>query len=253
MKILSKPRLLIIVLLSIMCVSAFVTGIVTLAGADNNEGIETEAESAVESEAVIEDTDLKIVFDTIETDEDITDEIINTEDTTATSEEPREEVTTQVYTVGESTEEPEQPEVDYRAGGYTPYDVPLDADLQQYIVETCYQYGVPVEIIFAMIERESNFDIYAVGIYGEVGLMQIIPETGSYLKDQIGLTDLSDPRQNVQGGCWLLSLFLNKGYSLEDALICYNAGEGTAGGLFSQGIHSTAYTCDIFAFAEKYK
>lgn len=129
------------------------------------------------------------------------------------------------------------------------YSVPLSEELQDHIFELGEMYGIPPVIIIAIISRESNFNEGAIGAEGEIGYMQIHPVTASYIMNNTGL-DISDPIENISAGAWLLHYFLSQGYSLNDALICYNEGEGNAAALFSQGIYSTAYTEDIYSISD---
>ncbi len=128
------------------------------------------------------------------------------------------------------------------------FSVPLDEELQDHIFELCEGYGIPPVIIIAMISRESCFNPSAVGACGEVGYMQILPSTAAYIEGNTGL-DVSDPRENISAGAWLLHYFIDRGYSLNEALICYNEGEGNASVLFDRGIYDTAYTADIYSIA----
>ena len=58
----------------------------------------------------------------------------------------------------------------------TYYDVPLDRDLQDHIIDTCEEYGIDPAIVIAMIRKESQFTPGAVGDGGNsLGLMQIQP------------------------------------------------------------------------------
>ena len=75
----------------------------------------------------------------------------------------------------------------------------------------------------------------------DYGLMQINACNVSWLTDELGVTDLFDPAQNIESGVYILSGYLKR-YSLADALMAYNCGEGGAKRLWKQGVHSTHYT-----------
>jgi soluble lytic murein transglycosylase-like protein len=84
------------------------------------------------------------------------------------------------------------------------------------------RYHLPEALLHAVIQVESNYNPNAVSPKGATGLMQLMPETGK----QYGVTELTDPQSNIDGGAkylrFLLDMF-NQDVSL--ALAGYNAGE----------------------------
>ncbi|MBI1943176.1 MAG: lytic transglycosylase domain-containing protein [Betaproteobacteria bacterium] len=85
------------------------------------------------------------------------------------------------------------------------------------------KYGIDPWLLHSVIMAESGYDPHAVSPQGASGLMQLLPETAA----RMGVRDLFDPRQNIDGGARylrnLLALFDN---DVELALAAYNAGEG---------------------------
>lgn len=90
------------------------------------------------------------------------------------------------------------------------YDIPISSTTQDYIFAVSTKYGVPSEVIIAIIERESDYDASATGQAGEQGYMQIHPCNNDWLEREIGVTDLYDPRQNIQSGAFILSDLFKK-------------------------------------------
>ena len=131
------------------------------------------------------------------------------------------------------------PEVDkYR-------DIPLDHELQDVALASCEEYGALPDVLFAVMEVESGYQLDAQN--GECyGLMQIHSINLPWLQEQIGTTDLSDPAQNIEAGAYILGGYLER-YSLTDSLMAYNLGEGGAKAQWAQGIHETAYTRKVLA------
>lgn len=90
------------------------------------------------------------------------------------------------------------------------------------IDEVGRKYGVENELIKAVVRAESNFDPTAVSRAGARGLMQLMPETARMM----GVEDIFDPGQNLDGGVKFLRHLLEKyEWQLPLALAAYNAGE----------------------------
>ena len=85
-------------------------------------------------------------------------------------------------------------------------------------------WGVPAELLHAVIAVESNYSPRAVSPRGALGLMQLMPATAHAL----GVADPFDVRQNIDGGARLLRQLSDRlGGDLELVLAAYNAGEGS--------------------------
>ena len=128
-------------------------------------------------------------------------------------------------------------------------DIPLSHELQDVALAACEEYGVLPDVLFAVMEVESGYQLDAQN--GECyGLMQIHSINLPWLSEQIGTTDLSDPTQNIKAGAYILGGYLER-YSLTDSLMAYNLGEGGAKAQWAQGIHETAYTRKVLACIER--
>lgn len=101
------------------------------------------------------------------------------------------------------------------------------ARVRQYSAECAAHYaegfGVPVDLVDAIIQVESAWNPYAVSNKGAAGLMQLMPETAA----RFGVRDRFDIRDNIRGGvaylAWLIRLFNG---DLRLAVAAYQAGEG---------------------------
>ena len=97
--------------------------------------------------------------------------------------------------------------------------------IAQAVSRDSYAYGVPIELMVAMMEQESGFNPQAIGRAGERGLMQIHPK---WWKDFLGLTnirDLHDINYGIECGARVLQQLLGetKG-NLKATLKKYNGG-----------------------------
>ena len=89
------------------------------------------------------------------------------------------------------------------------------------------QTGLPPAIADAVIRVESSFNPHAVGGVGEVGLMQVRPETAAMLGFSGGVTDLFGPETNILYGV----RYLARAWQLAQGDVCralmkYRAGWG---------------------------
>lgn len=89
------------------------------------------------------------------------------------------------------------------------------------IKTTAKRHDVDAALVKAIVQAESAFNPNAVSRSGAKGLMQVLPETAS----RFSISNLSDPRQNLQAGVmylkYLLDLFDG---DVTKAVAAYNAG-----------------------------
>ena len=92
------------------------------------------------------------------------------------------------------------------------------------------QLGWDWRMLAAVVYQESKFSINSVSHRGAKGLMQVMPHTGKCY----GVTDLTDPEQNLLAGVShlkrLQNLYIGSGMDKNElikfTLAAYNAGEG---------------------------
>ncbi len=89
--------------------------------------------------------------------------------------------------------------------------------------------GLDAATLCSLIRAESRFHPDAVSPRGAVGLMQIMPETGAWIAERMGLPgfdsrNLLDPETNLRFGAWYLRYLLDRFGKLDLALMAYHAG-----------------------------
>ncbi|WP_410514489.1 lytic transglycosylase domain-containing protein [Paenibacillus sp. BR2-3] len=96
-------------------------------------------------------------------------------------------------------------------------------DYENLIQAASIKYGIPVDLIKAVIDTESSFKPDVVSSAGAKGLMQLMDGTARGL----GVSDPFDPAQSIDGGVRYLSYQLKRFDGQEKmALAAYNAGPG---------------------------
>ena len=105
------------------------------------------------------------------------------------------------------------------------YNAALIARAAQYdgiIERAAARVAVEPNLLRAVIVVESGFNARAVSRRGAVGLMQVMPATGS----RFGVANLYDPAENVHAGASYLRFLMDKfGRNTQLVLAAYNAGE----------------------------
>lgn len=152
------------------------------------------------------------------------------------------------------TEAPEETpaEAEEEAPSYLSDAVPLDHDTQAQVMGWCEEYGVPYSVALAVIEAESSFwpDAENGSCYG---YMQISSINKSWLLQEIGVTDLKDPLQNLHSGIYMLGDLYGKYGDWHKVLVCYNCGEtGAYNQYFSQGLTSSGYSRHVMDLEAKW-
>lgn len=118
---------------------------------------------------------------------------------------------------------------EFRYNWYTLTRVPSPSarafrSVKSIIREASARYEVSPDLVFAMIEVESQFNSGAVSRRGALGLMQLMPDTAA----DMNVSNPFDPEENIHGGTKYIRTLLNK-YSgnMNLALAAYNAGPRT--------------------------
>jgi len=98
-----------------------------------------------------------------------------------------------------------------------------DVPFKDLIDQTAKRHGIDPALLAGLVKTESNFNPNAQSGVGAKGLTQLMPATARGL----GVTDMSDPAQSLEGGAKFLASLLKQFKGDESlALAAYNAGPG---------------------------
>jgi soluble lytic murein transglycosylase-like protein len=128
--------------------------------------------------------------------------------------------------------------------GSAPYEQQIEAAAQKY--------GIDPAVLKGLIKQESGFNPNAGSSAGAQGLTQLMPGTAASL----GVTNLQDPAQSIDGGAHYLKMQLDRfGGDYSKALAAYNAGPGAVqryGGVPPYA-ETQNYVKNVLAFAQQYR
>ncbi len=100
------------------------------------------------------------------------------------------------------------------------------------ITQKCEENQIDAGLVMSVIYSESRFRPDAESAAGARGMMQIMPVTGAWIAERLGIEDYSadrlyEPALNISMGIWYMS-WLEQQFDKEPAqvLAAYNAGPG---------------------------
>lgn len=119
------------------------------------------------------------------------------------------------------------------------YPVPLDEDLQEYIIDKALAKEISPTLVFAIIGVESDYNIYEIGDGGKsYGLMQIYAAEHTERCKRLGAERLLEPKANIDVGIDYLAELFGYDKPLEWVLMAYNGGVSYANDMESAGATS---------------
>lgn len=127
----------------------------------------------------------------------------------------------------------------------------------EFVSSASAETDLPESLIYAVIKTESGFDPDAESHAGAVGLMQMIPDTFSWIQmkldgsAEIGEEGLLDPETNIRYGCRVLREMVEMFGNVDTALCAYNAGAGAVEQWLSDPAYSSdGETLDVIPYPE---
>ncbi|HEY8210607.1 MAG TPA: lytic transglycosylase domain-containing protein [Myxococcaceae bacterium] len=115
------------------------------------------------------------------------------------------------------------------------------------------RYRVPVALVRAIVQAESNYDPTAVSPAGASGIMQLMPDTAR----EMFVKDIFDPKENIEGGTRYLRVLANMfGGDMVKMVAAYNAGPDAVakwGGTVPPYAETQDYVRKVIALYFQYK
>lgn len=126
--------------------------------------------------------------------------------------------------------------------------IPLSEDLQQYTYTMCCYFDMTdvYDEVLAIMWQETHYNASLTNENDngtiDYGLMQINSSNKAMLVDNLGVTNLLDPQQNICCGCYIIKTLLNYyDGNTRKAIMAYNMGVGNVDKLSKQGIYTSDY------------
>ena len=114
-------------------------------------------------------------------------------------------------------------------------------------------YDIDFTLVMAIIQQESSFQTDVISNSNDYGLMQINEMNHPYLTEQLGVTDFTEPHNNIRSGMFILRKLFEKYESPEKVLMAYNMGEYGASILWNQGIFESNYSRKVLEYQQQFK
>lgn len=135
----------------------------------------------------------------------------------------------------------------------TEIPVTFGEDLQEFTYYLSAAYDIDYTLVLAIISKESAFMPDGISSTNDYGLMQINACNHEWLTEELGITDFTDPYENIKAGLFILRGLFEKYDSTSKVLMAYNMGENGASKLWEQGIFESNYSKDVLKRQETYR
>jgi soluble lytic murein transglycosylase len=116
-------------------------------------------------------------------------------------------------------------------------------DYCEEIIAAAQANNIDINLLFAVVREESRFKENALSTAGAQGLMQLMPETASWICQKASFDYDSreavwDPAANIMMGAWYLKWLSDTYYegNIAAAIAAYNAGQQNVNGWLQEGL-----------------
>lgn len=156
----------------------------------------------------------------------------------------RDSTETLVYGVYDDQTFTEEVPYDLEIGNldFKPLHCTMPEEQQEFTYYLCVGYGIDFTLVMALIQTGSDFDPAVISKTNDYGYMQINQINHQWLTDTLGITDFTDPYENIRAGVFMLRKLFERYEKTNMVLMAYNLGENGAARLWGKGIYSTDYT-----------
>lgn len=165
---------------------------------------------------------------------------------------------------GENISFGQEKKVEVKESDYYIKEIPLTKEQQKYTAKVCEIYEIDIELMYALMEKESNFKIDAISETRDFGVCQINESNFKWIEKDLG-KDLKflTFNDNVLAGAYVLSTYLKAWedkYSEDErkhliyALNSYNMGCTAYKNYISRGngYNTRLYAKDIMEYYRKF-
>lgn len=132
---------------------------------------------------------------------------------------------------------------------------PLSSDLQKHIDDKCKKYNISTNVVIALIQTESSFNVNTMGDQGKsYGLMQIQKRYQTKRMKKLNVSNLLNAYENTSVGIdYLSEIYKSCNGNWHKSLMVYNGGWNYAKRNINRGVYSTSYSRKVMNRAERYK
>lgn len=131
-------------------------------------------------------------------------------------------------------------------------EVPLTADEQLELFEAARAFDIWYPLAIAMVDVETDFRNIAGDGGVSIGYMQVNKNYHTELMEQVGASDLWEPRDNFRTGLAYLAQQIERFDTIHMALMAYNMGPTGASKVWEGGIYESQYSRDVIECAERW-
>ncbi len=138
------------------------------------------------------------------------------------------------------------------ANNFKPIECDLPIELQEFTYYLCEAYYIDFSFAMGLMFTESSFDTDSISKTSDFGLMQINKCNHETLSSALGITNFTEPYQNIRGGLYILRGLFEKYDDASMVCMAYNMGDYGASVLWDNGVYETSYSREVLAKANEY-